>query len=69
VREARKTLARVERALDRIHEEEAALHDQMAQAATDPTRLAQLTEALRTLTDQEEELELEWLEASEAAQG
>ncbi len=69
VREARKTLTRVERALDRIHEEEALLHEQMVSAATDPERLAVLTEALRTLTEQEEALELEWLEASEAAQG
>ncbi|GGK81314.1 ABC-F family ATP-binding cassette domain-containing protein [Ornithinimicrobium pekingense] len=69
VREARKTLARVEKALDRIHEQEAALHEQMAGAATDPERLAGLTESLRVLTEQEEGLELEWLEASEAAQG
>jgi hypothetical protein len=69
VREARKTLTRVERALDRIHAEEAALHDQMAAAATDPQRLSELTETLALLTEQEESLELEWLEASEAAQG
>ncbi len=69
VREARKTLARVERALDRLHEEEALLHDQMVAAATDPARLAELTEAQRTLAEQEEALEQEWLEASEVAEG
>ena len=69
VREARKTLARVERALDRLHEEEVLLHDQMAAAATDPGRLAELTEAQRVLREQEEALEQEWLEASEVAEG
>ncbi len=69
VREARKTLARVERALDRLHEEEALLHDQMVAAATDPARLAELTEAQRVLAEQEEALETEWLEASEVAEG
>ncbi len=69
VREARKTLTRVERALDRIHAEEARLHEQMADAATDPQRLTTLTETLRGLGEQEEALELEWLEASEAAEG
>ena len=68
-REARKTLARVERALDRLHEEEALLHDQMVAAATDPARLAELTEAQRVLAEQEEALETEWLEASEVAEG
>ncbi len=69
VREARKTLARVERALDRIHAEEAVLHDAMAAASTDPQRLSELTGTLARLTEQEESLEMEWLEASEAAQG
>ena len=69
VREARKTLARVEKALDRIHAEEALVHEQMVQVATDPARLAELTDALRTLGEQEQALELEWLEASDAAEG
>ncbi|GAA5166474.1 ABC-F family ATP-binding cassette domain-containing protein [Ornithinimicrobium tianjinense] len=69
VREARKTLARVEKALDRIHAEEALVHEQMVQVSTDPARLAELTEALRTLGEQEEALELEWLEASDVAEG
>ncbi|GAA1175342.1 ABC-F family ATP-binding cassette domain-containing protein [Ornithinimicrobium humiphilum] len=69
VREARKTLARVERTLDKLHAEEARVHAQMVDAATDPARLAELTEKLREITEQEEALELEWLEASEAAEG
>ncbi|MFK5633318.1 MULTISPECIES: ABC-F family ATP-binding cassette domain-containing protein [unclassified Ornithinimicrobium] len=69
VREARKTLARVEKGLDRVHAQEARLHDQMAGAATDPAQLSRLTAELAALHDQEEALELEWLEASEAAEG
>jgi ATPase subunit of ABC transporter with duplicated ATPase domains len=69
VREARKTLARVEKGLDRVHAQEARLHDQMVGASTDPDRLARLTAELAALHEQEEALELEWLEASEAAEG
>ena len=69
VREARKTLSRVERALDRLHTQEARLHDRMVEAATDPEALARLTTELQELHGQEQDLELEWLEASEAAEG
>ncbi|MGD8199520.1 ABC-F family ATP-binding cassette domain-containing protein [Ornithinimicrobium sp. W1679] len=68
VREARKTLARVERSLDRLHAQEARLHEQMAQAATDPDRLTALTAELAALTDQEARLEEEWMEVSEVVQ-
>ncbi|WP_010148085.1 ABC-F family ATP-binding cassette domain-containing protein [Serinicoccus profundi] len=69
VREARKTLARVEKALDRLHTQQTRLHDEMAAAATDPDELARLTAKNAELGEQEEALELEWLEASEAAEG
>ncbi|MFK5688795.1 ATP-binding cassette domain-containing protein [Ornithinimicrobium sp. LYQ92] len=69
VREARKTLARVEKALDRLHTQQGRLHEQMAAAATDPDELARLIAADADLIAQEDALELEWLEASEAAQG
>ena len=69
VREARKTLARVEKALDKLHTREAELHEQMAASATDVARLGELTAALAELGAQEEALELEWLEASEVAEG
>ena len=69
VREARKVLARVERALDRLHDQEAKIHEQMASAATDPEELSRLTAQLAEISAQEEELEGEWLEASEAAEG
>ncbi|HSP61185.1 MAG TPA: ABC-F family ATP-binding cassette domain-containing protein, partial [Ornithinimicrobium sp.] len=65
VREARKTLTRVERTLDRLHAQEARLHEQMARAATDPDRLTVLTAELADLTDQEARLEEEWMEVSE----
>ena len=69
VREARKVLARVERALDRLHDQEAKIHEQMASAATDPEELSRLTAQLAEISAQEDELEGEWLEASEAAEG
>ena len=67
-REARKTLARVERALDRLHEREARLHKRMAAAATDPGALTQLTAELAEVTAEEDSLEAQWLEASDAAE-
>ncbi|OLT18799.1 glycerophosphodiester phosphodiesterase [Serinicoccus sp. CNJ-927] len=68
VREARKTLARVEKALDRLHTQQQRLHEQMAAVATDPDELARLTARDAELTAQEEALETEWLEASEVAE-
>lgn len=41
----------------------------MVEAATDPEALARLTTELQELHGQEQDLELEWLEASEAAEG
>ena len=67
VREARKTIARVEKALQRIHEKEARLHAEMATAANDHTVLARLTGQLRELAAQESALEEEWLVAAEIA--
>ncbi|WP_151526942.1 ABC-F family ATP-binding cassette domain-containing protein [Serinicoccus kebangsaanensis] len=69
VREARKTLARVEKALDRLHTQQTRLHEQMAAAATDPEELARLTRQDAELAAQEEALETEWLESSEVAEG
>lgn len=58
----------MERSLDRLHEQEARLHEQMADAATDPEELTRLTAELADLGAQEEALETEWLEASEIAE-
>jgi ATP-binding cassette subfamily F protein uup len=68
-RAARKEVARLERALERLGEREGALHEQMAAAATDPGRLRALDEELRALVAEREEVEAAWLETSEALEG
>ena len=65
-REARKTLARVERQLSRVQQEEEKLHGQLAEHAADFERLAALDLRLREVTGEREALEEEWLEAAEA---
>lgn len=67
-REARKEVARIERALDKLTAREAELHEAMAEAATDFDRLRALNEDLATLTAERDDLEAAWLEASEAAE-
>src|SRR3954447_21475470 len=64
MREARKEVARLERALDRLSEREARVHDAMAEQATDHVRLAELTADLGVLRAEREELETAWLEAA-----
>jgi ABC transport system ATP-binding/permease protein len=65
VREARKTMARIEKQLSRLQEREERLHGEMAERATDPAALADLNEKLQAVVSEREELELEWLEAAE----
>ena len=67
-REARKEAARLERALAKLDEREAALHDAMAAAATDPSKLTSLTADLATLRAERDTTEAAWLEAAEAAE-
>ncbi|KNX38018.1 ABC-F family ATP-binding cassette domain-containing protein [Luteipulveratus halotolerans] len=64
-REARKDLARIEKALTRAGEKEERLHEQMVAAASDHERVASLSAELRELHDLKDELELQWLEAAE----
>jgi ATP-binding cassette subfamily F protein uup len=64
-RTARKTLARLDRQLERIAEQEAALSAEMAASAGDHEALARLSGRLRELAAEKEALELEWLEAAE----
>jgi ATP-binding cassette subfamily F protein uup len=66
VRAARKEVARLERALDKLTAREADLHEQMAAAATDHGRLRALDTELRALATEREALEAAWLEGSEA---
>src|SRR4051794_26067 len=66
VREARKELARLERALDRLADREARLHEDMAAQATDHVRLGELTTELSALTAERDALEAAWLETAAA---
>ena len=63
-REARKTLARLDRRLERIAAQEAELNAAIAEHAHDYTRLAELSAELDTLAAERDALELEWLEAA-----
>ena len=60
-RAAQKDMARIERRLDKISSLEKDLHDQMAAAATDYEKVAELDGKLRELTDERERLEEDWL--------
>ena len=64
-REARKTLARIEKQLDRVALREQELNDEMARHLTDYELLADLGRQLGEVTAERDELELAWLEASE----
>jgi ATP-binding cassette subfamily F protein uup len=66
LRTARKEVQRIERALDRLGEREAALYEQMAAAAADHVRLHDLQGELEAATAERERLEAAWLEHSEA---
>jgi ATP-binding cassette subfamily F protein uup len=67
VRAARKEVARLERTLEKLKERETALHEEMAEAATDHVRLRVLQAALAENAAEQEALEMEWLEAAEQA--
>ena len=64
-RNARKTLARLDKQLARIAEQEAELHARLEESTSDYERLADLGAQLQALLDEKESLELEWLEAAE----
>jgi len=65
-RAARKELQRLERALDQLTGRETALHEAMAQNATDPARLRELQAEQAGLASDRERLEADWLEVAEA---
>jgi ATP-binding cassette subfamily F protein uup len=69
VRAARKEVARLERALDKLTAREAELREAMTAAATDHGRLGELDAELRGLQDERDVLEAAWLEASERLEG
>jgi ATP-binding cassette subfamily F protein uup len=65
LRAARREVARLVRALDKLSTREAQLHEEMAAAATDHDRLRALDAELRALGAEREALEAAWLETSE----
>ncbi len=64
-RAARKTLARLDRQLERLADREAELHDAILAAGTDYDALAGFSARLQEVHDEKEAVELEWLEAAE----
>jgi ATP-binding cassette subfamily F protein uup len=69
VRAARKEVARLERALDKLTARETQLHEDMAASATDHTRLRELQSELTALVAERDEIESAWLETSESLEG
>ena len=65
IRAAKKDLARIERRLAKIEEAEAKIHADMAAHATDHEKTAALDAQLRDLAVERDDLEMQWLEASE----
>ncbi len=65
VREARKTLARLERALTRIAEREARVHEEMVASATDAGAMIRLSAELDAVHAEREDLEAQWLATAE----
>jgi ATP-binding cassette subfamily F protein uup len=64
-RAARKTLARLDKRLEKIAEREAELNALVLEHATDHQRLAEISAELATLSAEKDEVEMEWLEAAE----
>ena len=65
LREAKKDLNRIDRQLAKLAAQEAKIHVQMAAKAADHTAVLALNNTLRTILDQRETLELEWLSVAE----
>ncbi|MER6993002.1 ABC-F family ATP-binding cassette domain-containing protein [Saccharopolyspora hirsuta] len=62
---ARKELARCERQLDKLAEREQKLHEKLAEAATEPERLAELNSELRALHQEKDDVEARWMELAD----
>ncbi|WP_372788540.1 ABC-F family ATP-binding cassette domain-containing protein [Paraconexibacter sp.] len=69
VKAARKEVARLERALEKLQARESALHADMAAAATEHERLRALQGDLTALLAEREELEAAWIEQAELLEG
>jgi len=64
-RAARKELSRLERAVGKLTDREEKLHHDLAEAATDPTRLQELDAELRKVVAEREAAEEQWMELAE----
>ncbi|TIC84487.1 ABC-F family ATP-binding cassette domain-containing protein [Nocardioides sp. GY 10127] len=64
-RAARKTLARLDKRLEKIAEREAELNAAVLEAASDHEALARISAELSTLAAEKDDVEAEWLEAAE----
>jgi ABC transport system ATP-binding/permease protein len=67
-RAARKDAQRLERRMETLSAREEKLHGQLAEAATDPSRLLALDADLRGVVAEREQVELDWLAAAELAE-
>ena len=65
LRAARKETARLERAIEKLTERETALHQAMADSATDHVRLGELQSELEARAAEREQLEATWMELAE----
>jgi len=65
VRAARKEMARLERQLSRLAEQETKLHAEMAEKATDHEAVLRLDERLRAVHAERESVEEDWLQAAD----
>ena len=68
-RAARKEAARLERRMLKLDADEKKLHEQLAAAAADYAKAAELDAQLRALRAEKEQVETEWLAAAEIAEG
>ena len=64
-RAARKTLARIDKQLERLSEREKSLDEEIAAAAHDHVRLTELSAEYAAVRAERDQLEQEWLEAAE----
>jgi DNA repair exonuclease SbcCD ATPase subunit len=65
LRSARKELARLERTIGKLEQREVALHEELAQFATDYARVTELDARLREVRAEREAVETQWLELAE----
>ncbi|WP_222192683.1 ABC-F family ATP-binding cassette domain-containing protein [Modestobacter italicus] len=68
-RAARKEASRLERRMLKLDADEKALHEQLAAAATDYGRAAELDARLKAVQAEKEQVETDWLAAAEIAEG